>query len=99
MTITPRFILAGSRAQLDIPINATLFSLAMTCKRIEQKHRMRAREREREGGREGGREGESPLLLGCHQLLQCHPPAEGVKPSEVGLGSPQPAPLHLAPPQ
>ena len=27
--ITPRFILAGSRAQLDIPIKATLSSLAM----------------------------------------------------------------------
>lgn len=29
VTIIPLFILAGSRAQFDIPINATLFSLEM----------------------------------------------------------------------
>lgn len=29
VTITPRFILAGSRAQLEIPMKATRFSLAM----------------------------------------------------------------------
>jgi len=28
VTITPRFILAGSRAQLEIPTNATLLSRA-----------------------------------------------------------------------
>ena len=31
--ITPRFILAGSRAQLDMPMKATLSSLAICCKK------------------------------------------------------------------
>ena len=91
VTITPLFILAGSRAQLEMPMNATRSSLAMTYKNTA--HGMYKKRQYKSS--KGNVDNYLPVVTG--QPLLFHPPAEDGGLSRASWASPQPNQLHPEP--